>query len=370
MIRLVPTPAPNGRRLTKQRTDFTSSGLAPSSKATTSASSLARKPRKAVSRAPAIVPDAQVRPVGIDADAAPLGRPALAGLSWDVAIGDWDTLLSDVVARDVAIGDWDDLLSAVKARLKLTVGEGLPATSERDVHDAHWFQASVLECVAALDQLHTTLTHELDRCRQLKVEVAEAETALAQARAELAGTRAGERRARHLAMHDGLTSLPNRRFFGEQLDHALAQVAPRRPAIAVLYLDLDGFKPINDAHGHATGDELLKIVAARLARAVRAGDMVGRLGGDEFACLLADSLNREQLTQLASKLVDAVSAPLQVGPLKLTVRPSIGIAICPTDGITAEALLKSADTAMYRAKRHQCGYAFFDQLALAGEAGA
>ena len=188
-------------------------------------------------------------------------------------------------------------------------------------------------------------------------------------RAELAGTRDGERRARHLALHDGLTSLPNRRFFRERLDHALSQVAPQRPAIAVLYLDLDGFKPINDAHGHATGDELLKIVAARLARAVRAGDMVGRLGGDEFACLLADSLNREQLTQLANKLVDAVSAPLQVGPLKLTVRPSIGIAICPTDGITAEALLNSADAAMYRAKRHNCGFAFFDQLALAGAAG-
>jgi diguanylate cyclase (GGDEF)-like protein len=128
----------------------------------------------------------------------------------------------------------------------------------------------------------------------------------------------------------------------------------------VLYLDLDGFKPINDLHGHDAGDELLRIVAARLARSIRAEDMVCRLGGDEFACLLSDPLNRERLGHLACKLFDAVSAPLQLGPLKLTVRPSIGIAVCPTDGATTDALLKCADAAMYRAKRHQSGYAFFD----------
>ena len=265
---------------------------------------------------------------------------------------------------DVAIKDWDELLSAVKTRLKLTAGELPVATPELETHDtSSGVRASVLECVAALDQLQTTLTHELGRRHQLELEVFDAQSALAQACTELAGTQAGERRARHLALHDGLTSLPNRSFFRERLDRALAHAEPHPQALAVLYFDLDGFKAINDAHGHDAGDELLRIVAARLARAVRAEDVVGRLGGDEFACLLADLPSREQLSHLACKLYDAVSTPFQLGKLKLTIRPSIGIAMCPDHGATSEALLKNADTAMYHAKRHQSGYAFFGERA-------
>ncbi len=110
---------------------------------------------------------------------------------------------------------------------------------------------------------------------------------------------------------------------------------------------------------------MLRIVAARLARSVRADDMVSRVGGDEFACLLADVPSREQLSHLACKMFDAVSAPMKIGQLKLTVRASIGIAVCPTDGASAEALLKSADNAMYRAKRQNTGYAFFAEGAAA-----
>ena len=269
------------------------------------------------------------------------------------------------VSSDVAVAEWDDLLSAVRIRLRQTVGEPVAPAPEPITRDAAGqVQTSVLECVLALDQLHTTLTHELGRRRQLERKVLDAQTALAQARAELAGTQAGERRARHLALHDRLTSLPNRSFFRERLDYALAHAEPRRQALAVLYLDLDGFKPINDVHGHDAGDELLRAVALRLTRAVRAEDMVSRFGGDEFACLL-DGMppGRVQLVRLACKLLDAVSAPLKVGRLNLTVRPSIGIAMCPSDGETAEVLLKNADTAMFRAKRQQSGYAFFDQRA-------
>lgn len=262
------------------------------------------------------------------------------------------------------VDDWDALLNAVKAGLRLAVvgNQRLAATSEPQVHDtASRVQASLLECVAALDQLHTTLKRELGRRRQLELEVFDVHAALARARAELAGTQARERHARHLALHDSLTSLPNRSFFRERLVHALTHVETRRPALAVLYLDLDGFKPINDTHGHDAGDELLRIVAARLNRAVRTDDIVSRLGGDEFACLLAGWLNREQLVRLAGKLFDAVSAPLKIGKLTLTVRPSIGIATYPADGVSAEALLRSADAAMYSAKRHRSCYAFFDQ---------
>ncbi len=213
----------------------------------------------------------------------------------------------------------------------------------------------------ALKTLQTTLAAETARGRRLEREIRRMRSALHQAREALAGTQAGERQARHLALHDGLTSLPNRRFFLQRLDLALAGVSPRHPALAVLYLDLDGFKPINDLYGHDAGDELLTIVAARLARAVRAEDMMSRLGGDEFACLPADVANLEQLSLLAAKLFHTVSAPLALGRVTLTIRPSIGIATFPVDGQTADALLRSADAAMYCAKRQQSGYAFCDR---------
>ena len=190
---------------------------------------------------------------------------------------------------DIAVEDWADLLCAVKARLQLTVGEQLAALPESQAQDTvDRVRATVLECVEALDQLHLAQTQELSRHQRLELDVFDARTALAQARAELVGTQVQERLARHLAQHDSLTSLPNRSFFRERLDQALIHAEPQRQALAVLYLDLDGFKPINDAYGHATGDELLKIVAARLNQSVRAEDMVSHLGGDEFACLLSD----------------------------------------------------------------------------------
>jgi diguanylate cyclase len=242
------------------------------------------------------------------------------------------------IAAGRAMDDWSALLKAVIARLRSTAGMlvtgGAPAAQRQD--EDHIVPAGVLDCADALEQLHEMLGEQLAE----RVQV--------------------ERRVQHLARHDDLTALPNRSFFRERLGRALAAGEARRQSLAVLYLDLDGFKPINDQHGHDAGDELLRVVAARLSRAVRAGDMVSRLGGDEFGCLLADAGGREQLGHRARKLLEAVSAPLQIGAVQLTVRPSIGIAVGPADGATAEALLKSADLAMYQAKRQGSGYAFFE----------
>lgn len=221
-------------------------------------------------------------------------------------------------------------------------------------------QAGVRECVEAMAQLHATVSHELARSRQLELDLFEARRSLQQARADLVGSRSDARRSRHLALHDELTSLPNRSFFAEWLEHTLQQALPRQEHFAVLCLDLDSFKPINDTHGHEVGDELLRIVASRLARSVRAEDMVSRVGGDEFACVLTRLPGREQVSHLACKLFDAVSAPVKIGRHDLAVRPSIGIAMCPDDGASAEALLRHADVAMYHAKRHRSGYAFFE----------
>lgn len=215
--------------------------------------------------------------------------------------------------------------------------------------------------VPAVNCLYAMLQRELDRRRQLEREVSDLRAALAQARTELAGTRVGEQQARYLALHDSLTSLPNRRFFLDRLDQVLMQVQPESPAFAVLCLDLDDFKPVNDGHGHVAGDRVLRIIAARLAGAVRAGDIISRVGGDEFACLALDLHTRVSLGRLARKLAGVVCAPVKVGGFTIVVRPSIGIATYPSDGATAKELLQSADNAMYHAKRHKTDFAFADR---------
>ena len=266
----------------------------------------------------------------------------------------------DLGMGDVAVVHWDDLFNAVKDRLRRMVGDGL-ASGGGDASAR--LRAGVLECAGALDQLHATLVHEVSRRHQLESEMLDSQSALARTQADLAEARAQEERARLRALHDGLTRLPNSVFFRDRLDQALAGDTPQRNAVAVLYIDLDGLKPINDAHGHDAGDELLRIVAKRLTQAVRADDMVGRLGGDEFACLLLNMPNREHLSRLACKLLDTISAPMKIGQIEISVRPSIGIALCAGEPTSPGTLLSNADAAMYDAKQRKCGYAFFDEQA-------
>jgi diguanylate cyclase (GGDEF)-like protein len=268
----------------------------------------------------------------------------------------------------ITSGDCNALFDAVLERLRQIVQQS--AAAAPDCRDSA-LRDGIRECTEALAQVHSAMAAELARRSRFESELARARSELEQTRRDLACTRTDERRQRHRAQHDELTSLPNRAHFHARLDRALATGAwsaqapesAQYPAMALLYVDLDGFKAINDSHGHAAGDALLRIVAARLRRAMRAEDMVCRLGGDEFACLLADAMSREQLHALAGKLYAMVAAPVQVGALELHVRPSIGIAVCPQDGHTSAALLERADAAMYLAKRHQVGYAFFDRVA-------
>ena len=257
--------------------------------------------------------------------------------------------------------DWDLLFNAVTARLREVAG--LVSTLPGIATMPQLARARVLECAEALEQLHESLAQQRALQLALAEQLVRVHDNLEQSRAELASTRDVERRQRHRAQHDALTTLPNRSHFRSLLRNALVKSEPQGPSLALLYLDLDSFKPINDQHGHDVGDRLLRIVAMRLTRAIRAGDCVGRIGGDEFVCLLDRIEDRQQLSHLACKLFDAVSAPLQIGKMRLTVRPSIGIAVCPTDGGTADTLLKRADAAMYRAKRAQSGYAFFERHA-------
>jgi diguanylate cyclase (GGDEF)-like protein len=161
---------------------------------------------------------------------------------------------------------------------------------------------------------------------------------------------AAEREVMNLALHDPLTGLPNRRQFDDQLKAALAALPTAPEAHAVLLLDLNGFKKINDIHGHPVGDEVLIHVGARLLRAVREGDLVARLGGDEFAVLARNVAGAEGATSVALRIIESLSSSVSAGGVQHAVGTAIGVALSPQDGETTGELLRKADIALYRAK--------------------
>ena len=154
-----------------------------------------------------------------------------------------------------------------------------------------------------------------------------------------------------LALHDALTGLPNRRLLIDRLSLAIAHAHRNKSTMAVMYLDLDGFKPINDTLGHDTGDILLTMVAARLVAAVRQEDTVARLGGDEFVIALWELSHGDDVGKLASKVIQAVSQPYSIEGHGVSVTASVGVSIYPTHGEEVETLMKCADLALYEAKR-------------------
>ena len=154
----------------------------------------------------------------------------------------------------------------------------------------------------------------------------------------------------HLAFHDSLTGLPNRSFFSQLLSQGIAESKRYERCFALLFLDLDRFKIINDTLGHDAGDELLKEVARRLTEALRETDTVARLGGDEFVVLLPDMNDEKQLSAVAKKILSTVGRPFHLAGQDLRVTVSIGISVFPTDGEDEQTLVKNADIAMYHAK--------------------
>jgi len=161
---------------------------------------------------------------------------------------------------------------------------------------------------------------------------------------------AQEERIRHQAYHDDLTGLPNRASFAEQLDAMTRRARRAGWAFAVMFLDLDRFKVVNDSLGHHAGDQLLRVAATRIQRCIRDSDMLFRMGGDEFTVLLEDVRGPEQTAAVAHRILEAMAEPVQLQQHEIRVTASIGMALFPRDDPTGERLVKSADTAMYRAK--------------------
>ncbi|MBA2316640.1 MAG: GGDEF domain-containing protein [Euzebyales bacterium] len=155
----------------------------------------------------------------------------------------------------------------------------------------------------------------------------------------------------HEAAHDPLTGLPHRNVLNEHIEHAITAAREAEGLIAVMIVDLDDFKEVNDTLGHMVGDEVLRGVAARLSSAMRTGDIVARLGGDEFAVLLPQLRTADDATAIATKLRACLDQPIVVDGHQLAVRGSVGIALYPADGDSPEILMSQADRAMYDAKR-------------------
>jgi diguanylate cyclase (GGDEF)-like protein/PAS domain S-box-containing protein len=159
-----------------------------------------------------------------------------------------------------------------------------------------------------------------------------------------------EKRIRHMALHDPLTGLPNRGLLQERMQQALANADRHGDIVGVVYLDLDDFKPVNDTLGHAMGDEVLRIVSARLKSCMRESDTVARVGGDEFVALFPRLDSAEDLANIASSIAGCIDVPIPVSGHQVTVTASVGLAVY-TEGEATDELINRADHAMYRAKQ-------------------
>jgi diguanylate cyclase (GGDEF)-like protein len=214
----------------------------------------------------------------------------------------------------------NDNLTPIESRFVDALSEASRATYQ-------WLQAIMLSAAPALLGLGTALSMRIFQQR-----------------------RRADDRVHHIAFHDDLTSLPNRLMLNQRLDLALSQHRRTGSKLAILFMDLDRFKVINDSLGHEVGDVLLRQVADRLRAQSREGDTVARMGGDEFVVLIENRENLNDISACARRLVEELSAPYLLGKKDCHVTLSIGISVFPSDGSDSQALLKAADVAMYRAK--------------------
>ena len=171
--------------------------------------------------------------------------------------------------------------------------------------------------------------------------------------AELDAARTTKEELRTLAYHDDLTGLPNRSLLHDRLGLAIAHCLREESHLAVLFLDLDDFKSVNDSLGHGVGDRLLVELATRIRSSVRAGDTVARFGGDEFVVLLDTVTGPADAARVAAKVLDAVRAPFRLDDHEVAVAASVGVSVYPGDGTSSEELVRSADVAMYRDKNRE-----------------
>jgi diguanylate cyclase (GGDEF)-like protein len=237
-------------------------------------------------------------------------------------------------------------LSSVNAVLKHEPTEDRPlADVGLALSKSERVEVKVQECAQELATVNDALAEEIDLREDLGHELLMSNAALVESQAQ-------EERSQHLALHDALTGLPNSTLFDDRLDHALVQAQRHAWRLAVMFIDLDRFKSINDTYGHDIGDRVLQMVAQRLRSVVRAEDTLARRGGDEFLFLMMDAKDETVVEKLAAKIGHDMAEVCEIEGVTFNIRPSIGIALYPRDGRSAQELLKHADVAMYAAKQH------------------
>ncbi len=227
-----------------------------------------------------------------------------------------------------------------------------PSANLLEAIDKHKItEDSVAASGRSLGEVNNRLALQIDSLADIRGELVDAKFQLDEARMDLIDSRNQTDEARRqIALEDPLTGLPNRSAFEQRLELSLSQARRHGWELAVFSIDVDEFKNINDSLGHDVGDEVLQMVATRLALLVREDDMVSRWGGDEFVCLLLEVGSPSSLTRLANKMVARIAEPYVLHQKVLRVQVSLGIAIFPAHGSSAEILLRHADLAMYLAK--------------------
>lgn len=221
-------------------------------------------------------------------------------------------------------------------------------------------ELTVQACADDLQQLTLNLASGVDEVKAVEQVLSQSREALAESETALAASRDAESIASHRAMHDQKTGLPNRALFDDRLTQAIAGAERHGWTLAVLFLDLDRFKLVNDTHGHAAGDDVLVTVAKRLMFHARDEDTVCRNGGDEFLYLLINPSTREDVARIAGLVHSTISKSIDLDGVQLAITPSIGIAMYPDHGSSAALLIAHADAAMYRAKQLPSQYEFFE----------
>ena len=262
----------------------------------------------------------------------------------------------------VRVEDAASDLASVGAVVENRVAEGSPEVAARvALKVSKEVENRVKECADDLHSVNATLAQGLSDLAETESALAAAQEALRDTTTALVSSQQSERAARVEASHDAATGLPNRARFNSRLTHDIAVAARHGLTLAVMFFDLDKFKTINDTHGHAAGDEVLKQVAARLLEHCRLEDTVCRTGGDEFLYVLIDPKGRENIERIASGLVESLARPVVFDGVQIAVRPSIGISLYPEQGTSAAELIRNADAAMYAAKeaRGSTGWAFY-----------
>lgn len=255
-------------------------------------------------------------------------------------------------------------ISATNTVVQAKIADGATTLSApKALIEGKKIEAKVQEAAGDLHEVTETLAKGIEELKQLEADLSRSRAALAESNTALAASTKAEHEARHRSLHDANTGLPNRNLFDTRLEQAVAMAKRHGWTLAVMFFDLNHFKSINDTHGHAAGDGVLREVAARLSGHAREEDTVCRNGGDEFLYLLVNPHGRQNIERIVKSVLHRVNEPIVWANTLLCIKASVGIAVYPRDGQSGDEMVQSADAAMYVAKKQQCGYVFAEALA-------